>query len=170
MTGSGQRDDQRWIPCIHIRLSLVAVHSFHRRCVCLLLHQPRRNPPGNSCHVAMFFWKVACTWLGGGFGGAWLELGWSLGGAWVALGGRNQLAINALWGGLSVAWGWLYCGFTLALLSHSPPNPLPITWLYPGFAVALPGLERLDTTGNGSSKTRTSLPKLVTGAQRCAGH
>jgi hypothetical protein len=28
-------------------------------------------------------------------------------------------------------------------MSHSPPNPLPIIWLYPGFVVALDGFARL---------------------------
>ena len=33
-------------------------------------------------------------------------------------------------------------GFTVALLSHSPPNPLPITWLYCSFDMALGGFNQ----------------------------
>ena len=84
---------------------------------------------------------MALVELGWSLVGALVEPGWSLGGAWVALGGRNQLAINTLWGGLSVAWGWLYCGFTLALLSHYCRIPLPIPSQSHGFTLALGGFD-----------------------------
>ena len=37
----------------------------------------------------------------------------------------------------------LYPRITVALLSHCPPNPLPITWLVCGFDMALSGFARL---------------------------
>jgi len=67
------------------------------------------------------------------------------------------MPLNWLCVGFGGALGWLYCGFTLALLSHSPPNPLPITWLYPGFDVALGGFARFFEVRN----SRLDVPYLV---------